>query len=148
MSAESVLLVGNGGREHAMAEEMARSDELERIYVTSPNAGMLAMEKVVGLDIKPGDMNAIASFADAHWEGLTVVVGPEGPLVAGLADELEIIDVPVFGPTAEAAWAANSAGNETLATVRDPQPRLAISANRPVAPATGDSDERAVLPPT
>ena len=98
-----VLLVGSGGREHALAEAMGVSSDLDRIYCAPGNLGTDMMLKAENMPFGPKDMSEIVSFAEAKGSGLTVVVGPEQPLVAGLADQLRARDIAVFGPGAAAA---------------------------------------------
>lgn len=95
-----VLLIGAGGREHALAWKLAQSPDLGRLYAAPGNPGIAEHAELVGLD--PADQQAVARFCKDRAIGL-VVVGPEVPLVAGLADRLEAEGVPVFGPSAAAA---------------------------------------------
>jgi phosphoribosylamine--glycine ligase len=101
--AESVLLVGGGGREHALAAEMAASPDLDHIYCAPGNPGTAMLSKVENVAFGPGDIADIVSFAKENRAGLTVVVGPEAPLVAGLGDQLRAERISVFGPNAAAA---------------------------------------------
>jgi len=95
-----VLLVGSGGREHALALAIAKSPRLNTLYAAPGNAGMAAVATCV--DIGAEDISALVTFAVEKSIGL-VVVGPEAPLVAGLADKLEAAGILVFGPKANAA---------------------------------------------
>jgi phosphoribosylamine--glycine ligase len=96
----NVLLLGSGGREHALAWKLAQSPRLSRLYAAPGNPGIAAHAECVALD--PGDGAAVAGFARDFNIGL-VVVGPEQPLVAGVADVLRAAGIPVFGPSAAAA---------------------------------------------
>jgi phosphoribosylamine--glycine ligase len=96
-----VAVVGGGGREHALAAALAASPGVERVFAVPGNAGTRAVAaNVAGLD--PLDGAALAAWARAERLDL-VVVGPEAPLVAGVADELAAAGLLVFGPGAHAA---------------------------------------------
>ena len=95
-----LLLVGSGAREHAMAWKLAQSPRVTSIFCAPGNAGTAALG--TNLPIAATDVPAIADAARRHRADL-VVVGPEAPLAAGLADVLEQQGVPVFGPTKAAA---------------------------------------------
>ena len=95
-----VLVVGNGGREHALAWKINQSPLVERVYSTRPNAGLLNCTEA--LDISPTDVEALVQ-ATKDNDIAMVVVGPEAPLVAGLADALSEAQIPVVGPSAAAA---------------------------------------------
>lgn len=103
----NVLLIGGGGREHALAWKLAQSPLLERLYCAPGNAGIAETAELVDLDV--GNHDAVANFCDAKQIGL-VVIGPEAPLVAGLADDLEAHGVPVFGPSKAASALEGSKG--------------------------------------
>jgi phosphoribosylamine--glycine ligase len=103
----NVLLLGSGGREHALAWKLAQSPKLTRLYAAPGNPGIADHAELVALD--PADFDSIAAFARDHAIGL-VVVGPEQPLVDGLADRLIAAGIPVFGPTAAAARLEGSKG--------------------------------------
>ncbi len=93
-------MIGSGGREHALAWKLAQSPLCDTLYATPGNPGIGEDAEVVDLNI--ADHIAVASFCAAQNIGL-VVIGPEGPLVDGLADSLREAGVPVFGPSAAAA---------------------------------------------
>jgi phosphoribosylamine--glycine ligase len=95
-----VLVVGGGGREHALTWKIARSPLVDDIWCAPGNAGMAAHATCV--DIGAGDIEALAGFAEEKKIDLTVV-GPEAPLVAGIADLFQDRGLKVFGPSAEAA---------------------------------------------
>lgn len=96
----SVLVVGGGGREHALAWRLATSPSVDRVASAPGNPGMAALGPVH--DVDATDPAAVADLADREGADL-VVVGPEAPLVAGVVDELDRREVPAFGPTAAAA---------------------------------------------
>ena len=95
-----VLLVGSGGREHALAWALARSPRLTDLLCAPGNAGTAALG--ANLPIDAADIDALVHVAITHRVDL-VVVGPEGPLAAGLVDALAARDIPAFGPTRAAA---------------------------------------------
>jgi phosphoribosylamine--glycine ligase len=102
-----VLLIGSGGREHALAWKLTQSPKLSRLYAAPGNPGIADHAEIVQLDVD--DHAAVTDFCLA--EGIDfVVVGPEGPLVAGLADVLRFKGIVVFGPSAAAAQLEGSKG--------------------------------------
>ncbi|PSJ62549.1 phosphoribosylamine--glycine ligase [Kumtagia ephedrae] len=103
----NVLLIGSGGREHALAWKLAASPLLTRLYAAPGNPGIAREAEIVGLDI--GDHNAVAALCKDKAIDL-VVVGPEAPLVAGIADDLRAADIRVFGPSKAAAQLEGSKG--------------------------------------
>jgi phosphoribosylamine--glycine ligase len=103
----NVLLIGSGGREHALAWKLAQSPLLDKLYAAPGNPGIAAVAECIALDL--ADHAAVTGFCKESDIGL-VVVGPEAPLVAGLADELEAKDIKVFGPSKEAARLEGSKG--------------------------------------
>jgi len=105
--AMNVLLIGSGGREHALAWALAASPLLTRLYAAPGNGGICDEAECVALDVD--DHDAIVAFCKAHAIDL-VVVGPEAPLVAGLADALDGAGIKVFGPSAAAAQLEGSKG--------------------------------------
>jgi phosphoribosylamine--glycine ligase len=96
----NVLLIGGGGREHALAWKIARSPLVEHLWAAPGNPGIARHARC--LDLAVNDAEGLAGFAVAHGVDL-VVVGPEQPLVAGLADPLRARGLAVFGPSARAA---------------------------------------------
>lgn len=96
----SVMVVGSGGREHALAWRLATSPSVDRVVTAPGNPGTAALGP--NLPVDTTDPAAVADLAEQQGVDL-VVVGPEAPLVAGVADELAAREVPCFGPTAAAA---------------------------------------------
>ncbi|QKC97863.1 phosphoribosylamine--glycine ligase [Mesorhizobium sp. NZP2298] len=103
----NVLLLGSGGREHALAWKIAASPLLTKLYAAPGNPGIGAEAELVKLDIT--DHAAVAAFCRQKKIDL-VVVGPEGPLVAGIADDLRAENIRVFGPSKAAARLEGSKG--------------------------------------
>ncbi|WP_214477182.1 phosphoribosylamine--glycine ligase [Mesorhizobium sp. dw_380] len=103
----NVLLLGSGGREHALAWKIAASPLLTRLYAAPGNPGIGAEAELVKLDTS--DHAAVAAFCREKKIDL-VVVGPEGPLVAGIADDLRAENIRVFGPSKAAARLEGSKG--------------------------------------
>jgi phosphoribosylamine--glycine ligase len=103
----NVLIVGAGGREHALALALAKSPALTRLFVAPGNPGTAAVAENIALAVD--DHRAIVDFCRARNIAL-VVVGPEAPLVAGLADDLAAAGVPCFGPSKAAAALEGSKG--------------------------------------
>lgn len=97
-----ILLIGSGGREHALAWKLAQSPSVGKIYVAPGNPGIAAIGKCTCISLKIDDLDAVAAFAEEKGIGLTVV-GPEAPLVAGIADVFAAKGLPVFGPSKAAA---------------------------------------------
>lgn len=95
-----VLLIGSGGREHALAWAIANSPALDKLYAAPGNPGIA--EEAERVDLDPADHAAVTAFCKANRIDF-VVVGPEQPLVAGLVDDLEAAGVAAFGPTRAAA---------------------------------------------
>jgi phosphoribosylamine--glycine ligase len=103
----NVLLIGGGGREHALAWKLAQSPLLDRLYCAPGNAGIAAIAECVALEV--ADHEAVVRFCKGK-EVRLVVIGPEAPLVAGLADDLAAAGIKVFGPSREAARLEGSKG--------------------------------------
>jgi phosphoribosylamine--glycine ligase len=135
-----VLLIGGGAREHALAWKLAQSPRLEKLYAAPGNPGIAAHAELV--DLAPGNA-AIVAFAREENVGL-VVVGPEQPLVQGLADQLRADGILVFGPSAAAArlegskgftkalCAANAIPTAAYALVHDRDEGLRVLADHPL----------------
>jgi len=101
------LLVGSGGREHALAWKLAQSPRLDTLFAAPGNPGIAQHATIAALDVT--DHRAVIDFCRREKIGL-VVIGPEAPLVEGLADNLRTIGVPVFGPGRAAAQLEGSKG--------------------------------------
>lgn len=97
-----VLIVGGGGREHALAWKAAQSPQVSQVYVAPGNAGTAREPRVENLPIGAQDIPALKAFAQRHHIGLTIV-GPEAPLVAGIVDRFRDAGLAVFGPSRAAA---------------------------------------------
>ena len=98
----TVLVVGGGGREHAICRSLARSARVERILVAPGNAGTGREERCENVAVGAGDVAGLVGLAGRESVDL-VAVGPEAPLAAGLADALEAVGTPTFGPGAAGA---------------------------------------------
>ncbi len=98
----NVLIIGSGGREHALAWKVAQSPRVSAVYVAPGNAGTAAESGVTNVDLDPMDFPALAEFAVARDIHLTLV-GPEAPLVAGIVDFFAARDLRCFGPRQGAA---------------------------------------------
>ena len=92
-----VLVVGNGGREHALAWKISRSPLVTKVLIAPGNAGTAEVGENIA--VKVDDIAGLVALAKERAVGL-VVIGPEGPLVAGLADALAAAKIPAFGPSA------------------------------------------------
>lgn len=104
----SILLIGSGGREHALAWAIAKSPLCTRLFIAPGNPGT-AQHGENRPDLAVSDHAAVVAFCRAEGVGL-VVVGPEAPLVAGLVDDLQAAGIPAFGPTKAAAQLEGSKG--------------------------------------
>ena len=103
----NVLLIGSGGREHALAWKLSQSSQLDILYAAPGNPGIGECATLVSLDVS--DHAAVAEFCKEAHIGL-VVVGPEGPLVDGIVDDLRSEGIRVFGPSKAAAQLEGSKG--------------------------------------
>lgn len=97
-----ILLIGGGGREHALAWKLVQSAQVEKIYAAPGNPGIAAVEKCECTELDLNNLDGVADFAEEHGIDLTVV-GPEATLVAGLADVFAARGLAVFGPSKAAA---------------------------------------------
>lgn len=100
MKKTDILLLGAGGREHALLKKMSESARAGKLYVAPGNGGMLQLAEAA--PVNPDSPTEVADWAEAHGIGL-VVVGPEAPLVAGVADAVRAKGIACFGPNANAA---------------------------------------------
>ena len=97
-----VLIVGSGGREHALAWKAAQSAGVERVFVAPGNAGTALEDKVENVPIASTDLDGLLAFARERGIDLTIV-GPEDPLVHGIVDRFQAAGLRCFGPSAAAA---------------------------------------------
>ncbi|MCU4202702.1 phosphoribosylamine--glycine ligase [Vibrio cholerae] len=97
-----VLIIGSGGREHALAWKVAQNPQVDTIYVAPGNAGTALEHKVQNVNIGITDIPALVAFAQDKAIELTIV-GPEVPLVIGVVDAFRAAGLPIFGPTQGAA---------------------------------------------
>ncbi|ENM3850736.1 phosphoribosylamine--glycine ligase [Vibrio cholerae] len=97
-----VLIIGSGGREHALAWKVAQNPQVDTIYVAPGNAGTALEHKVQNVNIGITDISALVAFAQDKAIELTIV-GPEAPLVIGVVDAFRAAGLPIFGPTQGAA---------------------------------------------
>lgn len=97
-----VLVIGSGGREHALAWRAAQSPQVEIVYVAPGNAGTALEKGTENIPLASEDIEGLLAFATQNQVELTIV-GPEAPLVAGIVDRFSEADLPCFGPTAAAA---------------------------------------------
>ena len=97
-----ILLIGSGGREHAMAWKIAQNSTVDKVFVAPGNAGIELEEKLENLAIDPNNFVALANFAESNKISLTIV-GPEQPLVKGIVDFFTERNLRIFGPSKKAA---------------------------------------------
>ena len=95
-----ILVIGGGGREHAIVEKLRQNPEVETIYALPGNGGIAAQAQCV--DIKATDIEGIVGFAQSHKVDFAVVA-PDDPLALGAVDRLEALGIPCFGPNKAAA---------------------------------------------
>ena len=98
----NILIIGNGGREHALAWKAAQSPLAEHVYVAPGNAGTAQEPRLQNVAIDATDIDGLLAFAQSHDIGLTIV-GPETPLVMGVVDMFTAAGLTIFGPTKGAA---------------------------------------------
>lgn len=98
----NVLVIGGGGREHALAWKVAQSAKVERVFVAPGNAGTAQEAKLENIAIADTDLPALLAFAQQHQVALTLV-GPETPLVMGIVDAFQAAGLTIFGPSKAAA---------------------------------------------
>ena len=97
-----VLIVGSGGREHALAWKAAQSEQVELVYVAPGNAGTSREDKLSNISIGAEDIQGLKDFAESEKIDLTII-GPENPLVDGIVDEFKQAGLSCFGPSKAAA---------------------------------------------
>ena len=98
----NILLIGGGGREHALAWALTRSAHTTRLYAAPGNSGTQSLARCENVALAVDDPDGLVTFAQTHAVDLTVV-GPEAPLVAGIVDRFQAAGLRIFGPTAAAA---------------------------------------------
>ena len=96
----NVLIVGGGGREHAIAWALSKSEQVEQLYCAPGNGGIAALAQCIPLSAT--DVDGVVAWAQAHSIDF-VVVAPDDPLALGMVDALEDAGIPAFGPRADAA---------------------------------------------
>ena len=130
-----VLVVGSGGREHALAWKIGRSPEVERV-LAAPGSDGMAREATCFPELRPGDAAGLAALARREGVGL-VVIGPEDPLAAGVADRLREAGLAVFGPGQAAARleASKAFAKEFMRRHRIPTADFAVFDELPAAQA-------------
>ncbi|MDF2177902.1 phosphoribosylamine--glycine ligase [Aliiglaciecola sp. CAU 1673] len=97
-----ILIIGGGGREHALAWKAAQSEQVEKVYVAPGNAGTALEPKLENVTIGAEDVSALLAFAKDQQIDLTIV-GPEAPLVLGVVDKFQAAGLRIFGPSQAAA---------------------------------------------
>ncbi len=97
-----ILIVGSGGREHALAWKVKQSQQVDRVFVAPGNAGTALEEGIENVAINADDISALLSFAQQQQIAMTII-GPEAPLVAGIVDRFTSAGLACFGPSAAAA---------------------------------------------
>ena len=97
-----VLIIGGGGREHALAWKVASSTQVDTVYCAPGNAGTAGEPKVENIQIGAEDIAALVEFAASNAIDMTIV-GPEAPLVAGVVDAFQARGLKCFGPSKNAA---------------------------------------------
>ncbi|QMV15793.1 phosphoribosylamine--glycine ligase [Vibrio spartinae] len=98
----NVLVIGSGGREHALSWKIAQNPQVETVFVAPGNAGSALEQKVKNVSIDVEDIDGLVAFAQQNAIDLTIV-GPEAPLVIGVVDAFRAADLAIFGPTKGAA---------------------------------------------
>ncbi|MEE4361925.1 MAG: phosphoribosylamine--glycine ligase [Pseudomonadales bacterium] len=129
-----VLVVGNGGREHALAWKAASCNGVERVFVAPGNGGTATEPGVENLPVAATDLDALLAFATREGIGLTLV-GPEAPLVAGIVDRFTAAGLLCFGPTAAAAQLEGSKAFAKAFLARHDIPTAAHRTFEALAPA-------------
>jgi len=130
----NILIIGGGGREHALAWKAAQSPQAETVFVAPGNAGTAHESGVRNVAIEANDIDALVAFAREHTVGLTIV-GPEIPLVAGVVDRFNAAGLRCFGPTKAAAQLEGSKtfSKDFLARHGIPSARYAAFTSEPEA---------------
>lgn len=118
----TVMIIGSGGREHALAWKLRQSPHVDEIFIAPGNGGTLQVG--TNVSIQADDIETLAAFALAEQVDLTIV-GPEVPLEAGIVDQFEKLNLPIFGPSQKAALLESSKAwaSEFLRQYQIPHPR-------------------------
>src|SRR6185437_13001262 len=122
-----ILVIGSGGREHALAWKLARSPRVDEVIVAPGNAGTAREPRMRNADVSATDVDGLLNLAQDEHIDFTVV-GPEAPLVAGVVDKFRAAGLRVFGPTAAAAQLEGSKSftKDFLARHRIPTAHYAV----------------------
>ncbi|MFS8064668.1 MAG: phosphoribosylamine--glycine ligase, partial [Luteimonas sp.] len=125
-----VLVIGSGGREHALAWKLTQSPRVSEVLVAPGNAGTAHEDKCRNVAVNAADIDGLLALAQREGIALTVV-GPEGPLVAGVVDRFRAAGQRIFGPTAAAAQLEGSKAfaKDFLARHGIPTPHYAVHTN-------------------
>ena len=134
MANKSVLIIGNGGREHAIAWKLAQSPRVSHLFVAPGNAGTELLEKTQNIGIPAADVYALIDFAKN--KGIdTIVVGPEAALAAGISDAAKMAGIPCLGPSQAAAMLEISKAFSKAFMVKHDIPTAAYAEFNQLAPA-------------
>jgi phosphoribosylamine--glycine ligase len=122
-----LLVLGSGGREHALAWKLAQSKSVQKIYCAPGNGGTASTDKSENVDIAVDDFLALIEFAQKNKVTFTVV-GPDNPLADGIVDRFQAAGLKIFGPTRAAAQleASKTFGKEFMTAAGIPTPRYAV----------------------
>ena len=129
-----ILIVGSGGREHALAWKAAQSPRAEIVYVAPGNAGTALEHRLENVDITACETESLLAFSAANDIGLTII-GPENPLAAGIVDRFQAAGLPCFGPTRAAAQLESSKAFAKDFMARHGIPTAAYGKFTEIAPA-------------
>lgn len=129
-----VLIIGSGGREHALAYKVAQSTQVTQVFVAPGNAGTAKEPKVLNVAIQAEDITGLLAFAQQQAIELTIV-GPEAPLVAGIVDQFEQAAMPIFGPSKGAAQLEGSKAFSKAFLARHQIPTAAYASFTEIPPA-------------
>lgn len=131
----NILLIGSGGREHALAWRLSQSPSCEKLFASPGNPGIAECAECVAINVS--DHAAVVAFCRQQQVGF-VVVGPEAPLVDGLGDSLRAVGIKVFGPNANAAVLEGSKGFVKDLCARENIPTAAYARHKDKAAALAD----------
>ena len=136
-----ILMIGGGGREHALAWKLAQSEKVQKVLVAPGNAGTAGEPKLENVDLSVTDLEGLLALAQEEQVGLTVV-GPEAPLVEGVVDRFQAAGLSIFGPTQAAAQLEGSKSFTKDFLARHHIPSAAYQTFTDVAPALAYLHER------